>query len=1278
MKRVLVLALCALPVAAAAQEDDRGYLTALLEDNLSGAGRKVTITGFQGALSSQARISALTIADDAGVWLSLKDVVLDWNRSALLAGRVSVNQLTAAEIVLTRIPETTADSSLPAPEATPFALPELPVSVNIGTLAAEKLSFGPTILGQPVEARLQAAITLDGGEGSAALALDRTDGGPPGKVALTASYANGSRVLALDLEASEGAGGIAASLLGLPGTPDVDLTVKGNGPLEDYTADLRLVSDGAERLAGQVSVGIPGPEDATGATRFKLDLGGDLAPLFAPDYATFFGTDVGLTATGVKEADGRLDLSAFRVVTQALDLGGSVQLAPDGLPERFAITGQLGLDGQPVLLPLTTEERTTVDHADLDIGFDAAKGDAWTADIQVTGLNRADLTARQARITGGGTIARPEGRPLAEGLLDLVLEGLAPQDPALTKALGSQLTGQVGFRWQDGQDTFDLPVLRLTGTDYGFDGGLKIGGLDSSLTVAGQGRLQAADLSRFADLAGQPLAGRADAQLSGQTALLDGSFDVTGKVTGTGLKLGVAELDSLLAGTSTIDLAVRRDTTGTLLRQFDIAAASLTAKAQGRVATAGSDITADLDFADLRALGPQYRGSLKGLARFQGTPEQGKISLDAKGQSLALGIAELDNLLKGDSTILAEADLAGDVVQLRQLAVNAASLGVTAAGRIDPKGHDLTADLAFRDLRALGGAYRGTLTAKAAFQGTPEAGRLTATAQGNGLAIGQPEADRLLAGNSTLAADLRLQGGRIKIDTATLQNPQLRVAANGDITGTKRQVVLDAALANLGLLMPEFPGRLTVKGQITDDGAGYDVNLAANGPGGIDLTTKGRLAPDFSRGDLALTGTAKADLANAFLRPTTVSGGLGIDLRVNGPLTPASLGGRVTLNGLRIANPQLPNSVEGLGGTVSFAGGRAVLDLKGGLNSGGTFAVTGGAGMQAPYTGDIAVALQQLQLKDPQLYQTRLNGTVTLRGPLAGGALISGEVLLNETELKVPSTGFGGAAALEGLRHVAEPAPVNQTRARAGLIAKSEEGGSASRARPYPLDLLIRAPQRIFVRGRGLDMELSGELRVTGTTANVIPAGGFELVRGRLDILGKRLNIAEAQLQLEGDFDPWLRVLASNESDGITSSVQIEGNASNPKVSFVSSPELPEEEVLARLLFQRDLTSLSAFQAAQLASAVATLAGKGGEGIMSKLRKGFGLDDLDVSTNAQGQTEVKAGKYISERAYTEVQVDGEGKSRVNLNFDVTDSITLRGSVGADGGTTLGIFKEKDY
>jgi translocation and assembly module TamB len=117
---------------------------------------------------------------------------------------------------------------------------------------------------------------------------------------------------------------------------------------------------------------------------------------------------------------------------------------------------------------------------------------------------------------------------------------------------------------------------------------------------------------------------------------------------------------------------------------------------------------------------------------------------------------------------------------------------------------------------------------------------------------------------------------------------------------------------------------------------------------------------------------------------------------------------------------------------------------------------------------------------------------------------------------------------------------------------------------------------------------------------------------------------------------------------------------------------------LSRLLFGRALNTLSAFQAAQLAGAVANLAGRGGEGIMAKLRRGFGLDDLDVTTAEDGTSSLTAGKYISRNTYTEIEVDQQGRSTINLNLDVTDNLTVRGSVSSDGQTGIGVFLEKDY
>ncbi len=148
-----------LPLLAGAQagqeggQDDRGYLQAYLEDSLSGAGRKVRITGFAGALSARATIEELTIADDEGVWLTLRGAVLDWNRSALLLGRLEINELSASEILIPRQPN--MPESIPDPEAAGFSLPQLPVSIDIASIKAARVVLGETLLGEAAEVRLQ-------------------------------------------------------------------------------------------------------------------------------------------------------------------------------------------------------------------------------------------------------------------------------------------------------------------------------------------------------------------------------------------------------------------------------------------------------------------------------------------------------------------------------------------------------------------------------------------------------------------------------------------------------------------------------------------------------------------------------------------------------------------------------------------------------------------------------------------------------------------------------------------------------------------------------------------------------------------------------------------------------------------------------------------------------------------------------------------------------------------------------------------------------------------
>jgi translocation and assembly module TamB len=554
MRALALVALCALPMPAMAQSDDRDYLTAFLEDNLSGAGRQVTITGFAGALSSTATIERLTIADDQGVWITLTGITLDWSRSALLTGALTVSELTADTITITRAPDTEGDA--PSPEATTFALPDLPVSVDIDRIAADTITLGPSFLGQPVTGRLEASAQLSGGQGQADLTLERTDG-TRGLLSLTGAYANATGDLTLDLRADEAAGGLAATLLDLPGAPSVEVTVAGTGTLAAFAADLDLRTDGQSRLAGQVNLGQT--EDRT--QTFAATLNGNPAPLFLPAYADFFGDDVALRLVGARSPEGAIALTELAVETRALSLTGDLTLAPDGLPQTIRLTGMLADPaGGAVLLPLPDAPETRVDRAALTLAFDAARSSDWQASFNLDGFDSPDFAAATLTLTGTGQIARTADGNQFDASFAYAAAGLSPRDPALATALGPSVAGNATLGWQSGRDAVELPSLTITGDGFDITANAAVAGLSTGLTTTGRIGMSAADFTRYGPLVGLPLSGSGNANISGTYTPLGGAFDGTVSFNGRDLAIGTPEVDSLLRGPSRLsaDLSAMR------------------------------------------------------------------------------------------------------------------------------------------------------------------------------------------------------------------------------------------------------------------------------------------------------------------------------------------------------------------------------------------------------------------------------------------------------------------------------------------------------------------------------------------------------------------------------------------------------------------------------------------------------------------------------------------------------------------------------------------------
>ena len=1583
----LALALGTVPVAAQDEgEGDAGggFLENLIEDRLSGPGFEVRVQGFEGALSSRATVELITISDDEGVWLTVRDAVLDWNRSALLRGRLSVTELAAGEVLLPRLPQPDNSVNVPQPEARPFSLPELPVSIRIDAFDIDRLELGQPVIGEAAAVTLSGSAELAGGAGAANIRAERIDD-ETGILALEGRYDNESRQLAIDLSLEEGPDGIVASLIDLPGRPALSASVEGEGPLSDFTAEIALATAGEPRLEGMVTL-----QEVDGANRFAVELGGDITALFSPSYQPFFGPDVQLEARGARFPDGRIDIEALDLTARSLQLDGQVEIGADGVPDLIDVTGEISSEAGQVLLPVGRNIR--IGRADLEVRFDASEGERWTGDIVVENFAQPGVQIDRLALDGDGIISGSGETLEVASALDFGAEGLTLESSGIGDALGDAVTGHAEIGYRAGEP-IRLDTLTLNGAGFDLAGAGRVDPNGENIPVVLEAQLDAEDLAIFSTLAGRPLAGALAADLDLQATLRNGGFDVSLSGRGEDLATGIAQLDPLLAGATLLELDAVRDATGLRVDRLalDSEAVDLSATAELSSETgtaqldlaiddlvrihpdlsgpavlsvnaekpedvwnieatatgAEAEVQADVAVSDIEADAPLVGGEisiaaaeLSNFSVFAGRELAGAVDLDLTGQfrtdlgtataditgtlnGIEIGQAEIDRLMRGTTEIAASMSKDGAVIRVPTLRIENPQLTVTGEAEVEPQNSDITADVTISDLSEIvtgmsGGAQLslvadedaagwtvdlsgagagaeidldGTVTGLGGEAAPLAAGRLSLSAPDLGvfselanrdlggavsldtegqarldfseiegrvtgttrdLELGQPELDRLLAGETTFAARGSKAGEAIRVPRLSLENPQVSVAgegqyatgedaaeaeirfpdlgrivpemsgpgtlslfaekvdsiwqvvfdaegagvvaearldiadlmgdatpsasgeialraedlsrfqrlvnrplagsvvldasgsgafdgsrfdvsvdaranglqtgiapadqllqgettlraeasrdsaeapirvetfaldapgldatASGSILGGASDLTFEARLADLGVFVDGIDGALVAEGRAGQGENGFTLDIALAGPANITADVSGSIAESFDSADLSIDGSAPLRLANPFIQPRALSGDARFDLGLNGPLELSSLSGQVTVTDGRFVDPTVPMVFESIQATARLQDGQANLTASAIKQEGGQLEVSGAVSLQPGYDADLAIELSDLDFEDPRLYRTTIDGLVTVDGPLAGGARIGGQIFVGETEIRIPSTGLGVTGPIpDGLVHVNEPADVHATRRRAGLLEEEadtpdDDGIGVA----YPLDIEVIAENRIFVRGRGLDAELGGRLQIQGTTANVIPSGRFELIRGRLDLLGQRFVLDEGFVNLQGDFSPVIRLVARTSAGDVTALIVVQGEVTDPEIVFESEPELPEDEVLSRLLFGRSIEDISPLQAAQLASAVATLAGRGGDGVIANLRRKTGLDDLDVTTDEEGNVGLRAGKYISDNVYTDVTVDAEGDAEINLNLDLTESITVRGGADNDGATGLGIFYERDY
>ncbi|SMF95511.1 autotransporter secretion inner membrane protein TamB [Methylomagnum ishizawai] len=1301
---ILGLPVVALVLALWAANSPPGW--AWIERSLPGlTGGKVGIAKLEGRFPDALRIGHIEIRDAAGVWLALDDLALDWSPVRLLAGYADIQRLEAGRIALSRRP-------LPAPEPQPSPKTgfSLPVGIDLHSLRVGRLELAPPVAG------VAAALGIEGSgrlsaldQGEATLAITRLDGA--GRYALRGRIEPGG--LHLQLEAKEPPLGLLAHLAHLPELGALSLDAGADGPyaalnirfgleagplragargtidLEHNTADLALTAAAPAlrprpevswqsvaldaklhgpfiRPTAQARLDIAALEAAgTAIPEATLELQGDagalrLQAVFKSVRIPGPHPDILRAAPLVLAADARLDAPERPVKFSArhplLTLEGQARTGPDPdgtallkLPDLspWAALGGVDLRG-------STELRFRAAQTGATLRIDAEDKLALTGGMAPLPA----LVGTDGKIGLSATLRGPE----------IAVSRLRFDGKALTLAADGVWSGQtLGLNWK-----LNLPDLAALAQNLAGRAALT-------------GRIDGAkdDLALVADMGGELAAQglprgpvSANIRLQGLPRNPAGQMKAQGMLNGSPLQLA---------------LTAQRGADGVLRVAIDRAdwksahAEGTLSLSQGAALPLGKIDLRMTRLEDLRPwLGQPLTGSLS--AGLDATEREARLRLDARDTGLT-GTAQvehaalaltLDDPLKHPRV---EGSMTLDGIEAGAVR---GSARLTALGPLDALDLGLSSEM-----KALAGADAQVSSAlRLDIPGqSVRVSSLETRWKRETLRLLQPARIGYGKGLSFEGLRLGLRGAVLEAEGRAAPTLDLEVALRdlpADLVGLfVPGLALDGALRAEAHLSgsPARPlGTLTLAAQGVHprEGAGRvlpPVNLATH----IDLAgTSAEVDSRMQAGTLAnLAVTGRAPLVPGGEFDLRASGDL--DLKILDPLLMAEghrVRGRTVLNAALSGTPTEPRahgSLQWSGGEVQdFAQGMHISDITAlllaegdsvriaqfqGRAGPGTLNLAGRLGVLAEgFPIDLKLTARNAQPLASDRLTVNLNADLGLQGHAAGTLDANGTLRLQRVEIRVPETMPASIAVLDVRRPGQAPPPPPKPGPRIGL------------------DLLISAPSRIFVRGRGLDAELGGTVRLRGDSNAPHPEGRFELRRGEFSLAGKTLTFDKGVIGFNGGnlADPTLDFAASSTNNSVTATLGVTGTARKPKITLSSVPELPPDEVLAQLLFGHATASLNPFEMVQIASAVVSLTGvtAGAGSPLETVRKGLGLDRLALGGSG-GSPGLEAGRYVAPGVFVGAKQGFSGNStQATVQIDIAKGLKVEGSAGT-GSTTPG-------
>ncbi|WJW80473.1 translocation/assembly module TamB domain-containing protein [Bartonella sp. TP] len=730
-----------------------------------------------------------------------------------------------------------------------------------------------------------------------------------------------------------------------------------------------------------------------------------------------------------------------------------------------------------------------------------------------------------------------------------------------------------------------------------------------------------------------------------------------------------------------------------LIKKLVFTTANTQIQTSGTIQNHNFDGYSKIDITDLRTLGGFFGKAWAGIINIQGKshidfsslkPSKLLVSQELTGYFKNLAFTSLPARFR--PLFMPKTNLSGTVLYqaaglgFKSFAADSTQLNIQAEGLLNKKSAALQAYLTLKQLKTLEESLAGSAKIKLNAQGHNHILSLGAQIEPQNLKInGQKLEDShakfimTIAGTNRLAPHYSLLGTIQGIQDGTRFNGSLNYSDDKHSNITMQHLDLNLLQPFIAAKLPDI--RISAKAKIQGQNLNFTLNSETPA---IPLHAIGTYNMRYKKLDANINGQANLNLFNQFFtnQAFNIDGQLALKAHIKLDANSLNAIGQMQLTEGNFYDVKHNVHLQHINISGQLQGNQLILtSAKAQAMEGGELKASGSIKLNQPLAllSDLQITLTHVHYSNSDVFSTIMSGQLGIKGDLLSHPIITGDVLLETSELLVTKN-LANRQPLP-VRHLHPSICVMRTLKRANLL---QHNNNTKRKFISDLNINISAPQKLFLHGMGLNVELGGQINLRNLGPVMQPVGSFKMIRGEINLLGQRLNLNAGTATLTGNLQPLLNFTASTTVDKIAINISLSGTSNDMKILLTSSPDLPQDEILAHLLFNHDLKHLSPLQLTQIVSTLAQFSGDNNIDVIGNLRQASGLANLDINSDENGDIGLSAGRYLTRSTYINLSATQKGRTKATINWDLSQHVKTKARISSDSNNSAGIFFEKDY